>query len=83
MLINTVRRGRMAAAGKLPAAAVWRLARRAFLRLSWGVADQGYSSISNFAVNIYIAGLGAVQYGAFGLAYVTYGFALNGPGARH
>jgi O-antigen/teichoic acid export membrane protein len=36
------------------------------------------SSISNFAVNIYIAHtLGAVQYGAFGLAYVTYGFALN------
>jgi O-antigen/teichoic acid export membrane protein len=36
------------------------------------------SSVSNFAVNIYIARtLGAVQYGAFGLAYVTYGFALN------
>ena len=36
------------------------------------------SSLSNFAVNIYIARtLGAVQYGAFGLAYVTYGFALN------
>jgi len=36
------------------------------------------SSISNFAVNIYIVHtLGAIQYGAFGLAYVTYGFALN------
>jgi O-antigen/teichoic acid export membrane protein len=36
------------------------------------------SSISNFAVNIYIARtLGAVQYGAFALAYVTYAFALN------
>jgi O-antigen/teichoic acid export membrane protein len=36
------------------------------------------SSMSNFAVNIYIAHtLGAVPYGAFGLAYVTYGFALN------
>ena len=36
------------------------------------------SSITNFAVNIYIARtLGAVQYGAFSLAYVTYGFALN------
>ena len=34
--------------------------------------------MSNFAVNIYIARtLGAVQYGAFALAYVTYGFALN------
>jgi O-antigen/teichoic acid export membrane protein len=36
------------------------------------------SSLSNFAVNIYIARtLGAVQYGAFALAFVTYGFALN------
>ena len=36
------------------------------------------SSITNFAVNIYIARtLGAVQYGAFSLAYVTYAFALN------
>jgi O-antigen/teichoic acid export membrane protein len=36
------------------------------------------SSISNFAVNIFIARtLGAAQYGAFALAYVTYGFALN------
>ena len=36
------------------------------------------SSLTNFAVNIYVARtLGAVQYGAFSLAYVTYGFALN------
>ena len=36
------------------------------------------SSLTNFAVSIYIARtLGAVQYGAFSLAYVTYGFALN------
>ena len=56
----------------------WRLVRQASRRLSWGVADQAMSSLSNFAVNIYIARtLGAVQYGAFGLAYVTYGFALN------
>ena len=42
------------------------------------MADQGVSSITNFAVNIYIAReLGAVQYGAFSLAYVTYSFALN------
>ena len=58
--------------------ASWRLVRQASRRLGWGVADQAMSSISNFAVNIYIARtLGAVQYGAFGLAYVTYGFALN------
>jgi O-antigen/teichoic acid export membrane protein len=36
------------------------------------------SSLTNFAVNIYIAReLGAVEYGAFSLAYVTYAFALN------
>ena len=56
----------------------WHMARQAARRLGWGVADQAVSSITNFAVNIYIAReLGAVQYGAFGLAYVTYGFALN------
>ena len=47
-------------------------------RLSWGVADQIVSSLSNFAVGIYVVHtLGAVQFGAFSLAYVTYGFALN------
>lgn len=57
----------------------WRLVRRAAHRISWGIADQGVSSISNFAVNIYIARtLGAEQYGAFALAYVTYSFILNG-----
>ena len=56
----------------------WHMARQVGRRLGWGVADQAVSSITNFAVNIYIAReLGAVQYGAFGLAYVTYGFALN------
>jgi O-antigen/teichoic acid export membrane protein len=56
----------------------WRLVRQASRRLSWGVVDQAMSSVSNFAVNIYVARtLGAVQYGAFALAYVTYGFALN------
>jgi O-antigen/teichoic acid export membrane protein len=51
---------------------------KAIGRLGWGVADQGMSSLSNFAVNLYIARtLGALDYGAFSLAYVTYGFALN------
>jgi O-antigen/teichoic acid export membrane protein len=55
-----------------------RLAQQASRRIGWGVADQAMSSISNFAVNIYIARtLGAVQYGAFSLAYVTYSFMLN------
>ncbi len=61
-----------------PAALSWRLLLQASRRLSWGVADQAMSSISNFVVNIYIARtLGAAQYGAFALAYVTYGFAIN------
>jgi O-antigen/teichoic acid export membrane protein len=47
-------------------------------RLSWGVADQAVSSLTNAAVSIYVARtLGAVQFGAFSLAYVTYSFALN------
>src|SRR5262245_54407519 len=63
---------------KSPIMVVRRLASHRVRRLGWGVADQAMSSISNFAVNIYIARtLGAVQYGAFALAYVTYAFALN------
>ena len=79
MLLDTGRSGQAASAARLrPTAATWRLIRQAGRRLSWGVADQGMSSLSNFAVNIYIARtLGAVQYGAFALAYVTYGFVLN------
>ncbi|MGH3303624.1 MAG: hypothetical protein ACRDOK_18480, partial [Streptosporangiaceae bacterium] len=47
-------------------------------RLGWGVADQAVSSLTNFALVIYVARtLGAAQLGAFSLAYVTYGFALN------
>ena len=50
----------------------------AIRRLGWGVADQVVSSLTNFAVGIYVVHtLGAVQFGAFSLAYVTYGFALN------
>ena len=47
-------------------------------RLSWGVVDQAVSSVTNAAVSIFIARtLGAVQFGAFSLAYVTFSFALN------
>ena len=76
--LEQVRHGTTMAAGRLSPAALWRLVNKAARRLGWGVADQAMSSISNFALNIYVArSLGAVQYGAFGLAYVTYGFALN------
>jgi O-antigen/teichoic acid export membrane protein len=75
---GSVRGERPAKVRRWHGAVPWQLARRAAGRLSWGIADQGMSSISNFAVNIYIARtLGAVQYGAFALAYVTYSFALN------
>ncbi len=58
--------------------AVQRLITHAFRRLGWGVADQAVSSLTNFAVSIYVVhSLGATQFGAFSLAYVTYGFALN------
>jgi O-antigen/teichoic acid export membrane protein len=59
-------------------AVLGRLRSQAARRLGWGVADQAVSSLTNFAVSIYIARtLGAAQFGAFSLAYVTYGFALN------
>jgi O-antigen/teichoic acid export membrane protein len=42
-------------------------------RLGWGVADQALSSLTNFAVGIYIArSLGAEEFGAFSLAFATY-----------
>ena len=56
----------------------WRLARKATQRLSWGIADQGMSSLTNFLLSAFVArSLGAAQFGAFSLVYVTYGFALN------
>jgi O-antigen/teichoic acid export membrane protein len=56
-----------------------RSARRAVAgRLSWGLADQAASSISNFAVGIYVArSLGVTAFGVFTLAWVTYGVVLN------
>jgi O-antigen/teichoic acid export membrane protein len=57
--------------------APWRSS-RVIRRLGWGVADQAVSSLTNFAVSVYVVRtLGAVQFGAFSLAYVTYAFALN------
>jgi O-antigen/teichoic acid export membrane protein len=47
-------------------------------RFSWGLADQAVSSLTNFAVSLYVARtLGAAQFGAFALAYVTYSLVLN------
>jgi O-antigen/teichoic acid export membrane protein len=63
---------------RLGAAVFHRLRGHAVRRVSWGLADQAVSSLTNFAVSIYIVRtVGAAQFGAFSLAYVTYGFALN------
>jgi O-antigen/teichoic acid export membrane protein len=63
-------------AQKIPAP--WRLLRQASGRLTWGVADQAMSTLTNFLLSIFVARtLGAAQFGAFSLAYVTYGFAIN------
>ncbi|MCI0386878.1 hypothetical protein, partial [Streptomyces sp. CNQ085] len=62
-----------------PGAAARRTARRAVAgRLSWGLADQAASSMTNFAVGIYVArSLGLTAFGVFSLAWVTYGVVLN------
>lgn len=47
-------------------------------RLGWGVVDQAVSSLSNFAMGLYVARtFGAVDFGAFTLAYVTYSVVIN------
>lgn len=47
-------------------------------RLGWGVADQAVSSLSNFAIGVILArSLGSEAFGAFSLAFVTYGFVLS------
>ncbi|MFI2432621.1 hypothetical protein [Streptomyces sp. NPDC018693] len=56
-----------------------RSARRAVAgRLSWGLADQAASSLTNFAVGIHVArSLGPAAFGVFSLAWVTYGVVLS------
>ncbi|MGH3464622.1 MAG: hypothetical protein ACRDP9_24405 [Kribbellaceae bacterium] len=47
-------------------------------RLSWGLVDQAVTSLVSFVVGIFVArSLGAVEFGAFSLAWVTYGVCLN------
>lgn len=79
MLFDATRRELRAAERNPQTAVLWQLARRLGRRLTWGIADQAVSSLTNFAVVIYVArAVGAAQFGAFSLAYVTYHFALNG-----
>lgn len=47
-------------------------------RLSWGLADQAVSSMTNFVVGAVVArSLGATGFGIFTLAWVTYSVVLN------
>lgn len=47
-------------------------------RLSWGLGDQAVTSLTSFAVGIYVArSLGVTAFGIFSLAWVTYGVVLN------
>jgi hypothetical protein len=49
-------------------------------RMSWGLADQAVSSLSNFAVGLVVArALGAVDFGIFALAWATYASAARRP----
>jgi hypothetical protein len=53
-------------------------ARSSARRLGWGLADQAVSSITNFALGLVVArSLGAADFGAFSLAWVTYAVVLN------
>ncbi|MFF5720650.1 hypothetical protein [Streptomyces buecherae] len=64
---------------KAPPGEAGRTAKRAMVgRLSWGLADQAASSMSNFAVGVYVArSLGLTAFGVFSLAWVTYGVVLS------
>jgi O-antigen/teichoic acid export membrane protein len=47
-------------------------------RAAWGIADQTFSSITNFAVGIFVASQTSVAaFGAFALAFATYLLVLN------
>jgi len=47
-------------------------------RLTWGLADQAVTSMVSFLVGIVVArSLGATEFGAFSLAWVTYGVVVN------
>jgi O-antigen/teichoic acid export membrane protein len=47
-------------------------------RLTWGLADQAVSSMTNFVVGVFVARqLGITAFGIFSLAWVTYGVVIN------
>ncbi|MFC4001654.1 hypothetical protein ACFS2C_00985 [Prauserella oleivorans] len=47
-------------------------------RLGWGLGDQAVSSLTNFAVSMFVAReLGVTAFGVFSLAWVTYAVLIN------
>jgi len=63
---------------RLRSPALSRTGRATAGRLSWGLADQAVSSLTNFTVGIVVArSLGTTAFGAFSLAWVTYTVVLN------
>src|SRR3954470_6820781 len=47
-------------------------------RLTWGLADPAVTSLVSFIVGLVVArSLGALDFGAFSLAWVTYGVVVN------
>ncbi|MDP9264727.1 MAG: hypothetical protein M3O91_01215 [Chloroflexota bacterium] len=47
-------------------------------RAGWGIADQAFSSLTNFALGILVArSVGPAEFGAFSLAFAAYYLALN------
>ncbi|HET6188456.1 MAG TPA: hypothetical protein VFE59_15895 [Trebonia sp.] len=68
----------LTAPGRSRTAALRRLLGQRAHRLGWGLMDQAVSSLTNFAIVLYAARtVGATQFGAFSLAYTTYGFVLS------
>lgn len=64
--------------GALRGTPVSRTVRAAAGRLSWGLGDQAVSSLTNFAIGIYVArSLGLTDFGIFSLAWVTYGLVVS------
>ncbi len=52
--------------------------RRLAGRAVWAIADQGLSSLTNFALGVVVAReLPPASFGAFGIAFATYAFILN------
>jgi O-antigen/teichoic acid export membrane protein len=52
--------------------------RRLVGRIGWGIADQALSSLTNFAIGIFVARLlGIEEFGAFSIAFITYQLALS------